>query len=200
MEIAIKQLPDGGHHTPSYRRQLGPVSRKHFSPWLSPCPVLGGHLAQTCPLPLKPVLGPLHRSRLFALGQGHSIIQYVATNARRCPGCSCAVLKSSQLLPGLAVSQAKTLAPPLSITSISSGDKTERRKRAGNSSRSKNMPLAGSIDPSAAAGAAPMPSSLRRVHVFWRGPYCWDRWRYSEKEWEGRPVKFAGRELVGLAG
>ena len=85
-----------------------------------------------------------------------------------------AVLGTSQLLPSTRAiaSQANALAPPLSIASISSADRTARRKRAGNSSRSKNKPLPGSMDPSAAAGAAPMPSSLRRDHVFWRGPYC----------------------------
>lgn len=45
-----------------------------------------------------------------------------------------------------------------------------------------------------------MPPSLDRVQVWRRGPYCWDRWRYSEKDaWEAA-VKSEGRESVGEAG
>lgn len=45
-----------------------------------------------------------------------------------------------------------------------------------------------------------MPPSLERVQVLRRGPYCWERWRYSEKEaWEAA-VKSEGREWVGEAG
>lgn len=64
------------------------------------------------------------------------------------------------------------VAPPLSIASISLADQTERRKRAGSSFRSKNMPLAGSMEGRAAAGVPPMPASARREMVFLRGPYC----------------------------
>lgn len=46
-----------------------------------------------------------------------------------------------------------------------------------------------------------MPASARRVQVRRRGPCCWERSRYSEKElWEGEDVKSAGRAAVGLAG
>lgn len=96
--------------------------------------------------------------------------------------------------------QEATEAPPLSMRSISSGDQTLRRKRAGSSSRSKKTPWAGLMEGRAAAGAPPMPASATRVHVLRRGPYCWERWRYSEKEaWEVS-VKSEGREFVGEAG
>lgn len=46
-----------------------------------------------------------------------------------------------------------------------------------------------------------MPLSAVRDQVRRRGPCCWDRSRYSEKEvWEVALVKSSGRELVGLAG
>lgn len=92
--------------------------------------------------------------------------------------------------------QANAEAPPLSIASISSTDQVVRRKRAGSSSRSKKRPFPGSIDGSAEPEAPPIPPSLVRAQVFWSGPYCWERWRYSEKVAE----KSSGRDWLGLAG
>lgn len=98
------------------------------------------------------------------------------------------------------MSQANAEAPPLSIASISSTVQVFLRKRAGSSSRSKKKPLAGSIEGRALPEAPPMPPSAVRAQVFWRGPYCWERWRYSEKEWWELAEKSAGREPLGLAG
>lgn len=130
-----------------------------------------------CLLPHNPSLAPFI-SWDFSFGKNAAI----RFHRRASDTQAACLIKSSLHLLNVVEFQAKALAPPLSMTSISSADRTERRKRAGNSSRSKYKPLAGSTDPSAAAGAAPIPSSLRRLHVFWRGPYCWDLWRYSENE------------------
>jgi len=86
------------------------------------------------------------------------------------------------------------------MASISSTVHEVLRKRAGRSSRSKKKPLAGSMEGRAAPEAPPMPPSAVRAQVFWSGPYCWERWRYSEKEWWELAEKSAGREPLGLAG
>lgn len=83
------------------------------------------------------------------------------------------------------------------MASISSTLQVVLRKRAGSSSRSKKRPLPGSMEGRAEPEAPPMPPSAVRAKVFWRGPYCWERWRYSEKEPE---EKSEGREPLGLAG